>query len=283
MINVEEVAVPAFTVSVEACGTFRYSGINAANTALTGITEEMRVGLAPHDCIDRDVADRLTANYRRCTETKSVLQYEDQLELPAGRFWWQTTLMPIVDQAGQVVQLFGICVDITERRVAENELRSAAFKDPLTGICNRRRFEWDLENAVARAKDTGRPFTLVLADVDRFKTINDTHGHGAGDAVLRAIAGRLAGAIRETDRLARIGGDEFAAIISAGSEGAISVAMDRMHRKLADPIEFGALRLPVGVSLGATLWTEGMSTTDITAMADAAMYSRKAERAQRSQ
>ncbi|KAB0679306.1 GGDEF domain-containing protein [Aureimonas leprariae] len=279
LIDIDLLGVPAFTVAVGEDGSFRYDGLNAANTAVSGLTKAMVVGRTPHDYVPAAVADRLVANYRRCVEARLMQEYEEELDLPGGHKWWRTTLSPVVGCEGRIVQILGLVIDITEKKQAEIELRSAAFKDPLTGICNRRRFERDLENAVAKARDTGRPFTVVLADVDRFKPINDTHGHGVGDAVLKAIAWRLAAGIRDTDRLARIGGDEFAAILSAGSEGAIAVALDRLRGKLAGPLRIGALDLIVGVSLGSALWAPAMSTDDVMAAADAAMYRQKDLRA----
>ncbi len=177
------------------------------------------------------------------------------------------------------MQLLGLAADIDQRKRAERELQSAVFTDVVTGISNRRRFDIDLAAAMAKSVDDGVPFALVLADLDRFKSINDTFGHGAGDEILRQTALRLRAGVRERDKIARVGGDEFAAILSAATDGAIAVALDRIARQFADPVDFGRSAIPVGVSLGAALWRPEMTADELREAADAAMYNAKRDRA----
>ncbi len=192
-----------------------------------------------------------------------------------GTSWWRTILSPVVDETGKIVQLLGLAADINDRKRAETELQTAVFVDAVTGIANRRRFELDLAAAMAQSVDRGVPFTLILADLDRFKAINDTYGHGVGDDVLRHTAKRLRSGLREKDRIARVGGDEFAAILSSATDGAVAVALDRIRRQFVEPVDLGQVCIPIGVSLGAALWEPGMTGDDLRSAADAAMYGAK--------
>jgi len=279
-INVTQLGAPAFFVSLGDDGEFRFDGVNDVICRLTGLGPEKVIGRKVRECLSPVVARQVETQYRHCIETRAGYEYEQHLVLPGGAKWWRTTLSPVIDPStGEVRGVFGLTIDVTDRKLAELELRSAAFKDPLTGICNRRRFERDLANAVAAAAETGRRFAVLLADVDRFKPINDEHGHGAGDAVLKQIAERLARGIHDNDRLARIGGDEFAAILSAPTDEAVDVSMARLKESLAGPILLFGRSFDVGISLGTALWKAGMTSADVLAQADRAMYEAKRQRA----
>jgi diguanylate cyclase (GGDEF)-like protein/PAS domain S-box-containing protein len=276
VVDVGLLAAPAFSLSIEVDGTMRYAGVNDSLCQLTGLDARDLVGRTPSESLSPEIASHVETQYRHCLKLGSIYEYEEHLDLPGGAKWWRTALSPILDPAsGHAIGLFGMASDITDRKRDELELRSAAFKDPLTGICNRRRFDRDLDLAVSGALEAGRVFALVLADVDRFKPINDTYGHAAGDAVLQELAGRLAKGIRSTDRLARIGGDEFAAILWVDSEEATGEAVQRLRGELDPPIRLPGQTLHVGMSLGAVLWRPGMTTAGMLASADHAMYREK--------
>ncbi len=104
--------------------------------------------------------------------------------------------------------------DITERKNSEQQIVFMAHHDALTGLANRVTMTQKIEEAAARQRRRGDPFTVLLLDLDRFKYVNDTLGHAAGDTLLREVATRLKALLRETDVLARLGGDEFAIIQS---------------------------------------------------------------------
>lgn len=278
-IEVGLLAAPAFSLALGADGRLRFDGVNDLICQLTGLMADTVVGRTAHECLPPHVASQVETQYRYCIATRSGYEYEQHLELPGGAKWWRTTLSPVIDaRTGDVQGVFGLTLDVTDRKLAELELRSAAFKDALTGICNRRRFERDLANAIAAASETGRAFAVVLADVDRFKPINDQHGHATGDAVLRFIAERLAKGIHDNDRLARIGGDEFAAILSAPTGEAAELAVERLRASSSAPMQWQDQRLDVGVSFGVALWRAGMTAADLLAEADRAMYDAKKRR-----
>jgi len=158
------------------------------------------------------------------------------------------------------------------------EVGRLARRDPLTGLSNRRAFEETLGRAFAHARGTGLALAVVAVDVDHFKAVNDRLGHAAGDLVLAAVAGRLAGALRDGDLVARIGGEEFAALLpGAGLAEAIEVAERLRLRVAGAPVVVrGGDALAVTVSLGcAALGPEDEEPVGLLARADARLYAAK--------
>jgi diguanylate cyclase (GGDEF)-like protein len=167
--------------------------------------------------------------------------------------------------------------DITDRKRAERALAHQALHDHLTGLPNRSLLLDRLSQAVARLSRTDTRLGVLFFDLDHFKVINDSLGHEAGDRVLQAVAGRVAGVLRPTDTLARLGGDEFVVVCEAleGPNEAGAVA-DRIARALASPIDEGDEELIVGASVGVVV--TGDDAADPSALirdADAAMYRAK--------
>jgi len=157
-------------------------------------------------------------------------------------------------------------------------LRRMATRDQLTGLLNRREFDRVLAEEAERSRRFGHPFALVLVDIDHFKAINDSHGHPVGDAVLREVARRLGDQVRNVDRVARFGGEEFALILME-SDGA--AAFNSARRACAaierEPIIVReTLPLTVTVSAGAASMPRDAGTTDeLVAAADKALYAAK--------
>jgi diguanylate cyclase (GGDEF)-like protein len=169
----------------------------------------------------------------------------------------------------------------TARRIAaEQHVRTLAFKDPLTGLANRRQFDDALKAATAAPPRQGAVHALILLDLNGFKQINDVYGHGIGDQVLTIVAQRLLGAMRDGDLAARLGGDEFAilALHLVGPEAATSVAL-RVIEALKEPIAAGSVKHQVGAGIGISL-IPGDAITPEQALrkADLALYRAKEER-----
>lgn len=162
-------------------------------------------------------------------------------------------------------------------RRQEEELTHRSLHDPLTDLPNRTLFSDRLGQACARARRSGDPFAVVMIDLDRFKEINDSFGHAAGDAVLIAIGRRLREHLREVDTIARLGGDEFAVLLQNvdGEESALAVAA-KLTELIAQPIVHGGRMLHVGASLGIALCPLlGFAPDELLAAADEAMYAAK--------
>src|ERR1700716_318518 len=162
-------------------------------------------------------------------------------------------------------------------RVAELETR--AESDPLTGVMNRRGFERELKRAGAYVRRYGGNAALVYLDLDGFKPVNDRHGHAAGDAVLKAVAATLVGSVRASDTVARIGGDEFAALLwNLSTPAAQAKALALEQAIAAATVPWGGGRLSVEASAGVAELSADQDPTQIVARADAAMYGRKRAR-----
>ncbi|WP_242356470.1 MULTISPECIES: GGDEF domain-containing protein [unclassified Anaeromyxobacter] len=162
---------------------------------------------------------------------------------------------------------------------AARELEALAAlgrRDPLTGLANRRAFEEALAGAVARAARGEAPLALVALDVDHFKRVNDAHGHAAGDAVLAAVAARAAEALRAGDLLARIGGEEFAALLPGATLAAAAEVAERIRGRIsAAPIDAGSAAIAVTVSAGLAALSRGEDGATLLARADERLYAAK--------
>lgn len=158
-------------------------------------------------------------------------------------------------------------------------LRDLATRDQLTGLLNRREFERILREEKDRSLRFGQPCAIILADLDHFKSVNDRHGHPAGDEVLRQVARRLEGGIRSVDRVTRIGGEEFA-IVMPQADGTVAAETANRLCKLirAEPVPAGGdLLLPLTLSLGVAVFPADASKgEEIVTAADKALYAAKA-------
>ena len=151
-----------------------------------------------------------------------------------------------------------------------------ARTDPLTGLANRRVLEDEFARRLALWREQKTPLVLVIADIDHFKNINEEHGFSAGDAALKHLASVMTGTLRQTDLVARYGGDEFAMLLAAEGEHATSLAIGRLVRALGDaPPLFDGAPLPLTVSFGATSPESGVSPAEVFRRADAALKSAK--------
>jgi diguanylate cyclase (GGDEF)-like protein len=171
-----------------------------------------------------------------------------------------------------------IIEDITERRRAEAEIVHLARHDVLTGLANRAEFNSRLDEASKRVKHNGGGVTVMMVDLDKFKAVNDTLGHLAGDQLLSEVGRRLQSIIRETDVLARLGGDEFAIIQEGGPdqrEGAVSLAL-RIIEEISRPFDLNGHEACVGASIGIAMAPEdGVEPDELLKRADLALYSVK--------
>ena len=195
-----------------------------------------------------------------------------------GDRWLRHHVEPLADRNGAIIGAVGVSIDITELKRTQRQLFDAAHSDRLTTLPNRFSLEQRLEDAVATARADGSRFALLFLDLDRFKAINDTLGHGAGDEVLREVAVRLQKCVRGADFIARPGGDEFVILLS-GISGLTEIEFlaQRVIQSLSAPIRLRERTVYVGVSVGAAVFPDhGRDAEALTAHADAAMYRAKA-------
>jgi len=167
--------------------------------------------------------------------------------------------------------------DVTERRQLERQLTHRAFHDSLTGLANRVLLQDRVEHAVARAQRDGTIVGVLFVDLDDFKVVNDTLGHSSGDQLLVAVAQRLTGVLRPSDTAARIGGDEFAALIEgAMTPSEVEEVADRIVSTLATPFTLDSAQVGGGASVGAATTIEASGAEELLRHADLALYAAKA-------
>ena len=165
--------------------------------------------------------------------------------------------------------------DITERKLLQASLMGMALKDPLTDLPNRRALIQKLPESIARAARLGKPLAVLFLDLDGFKGVNDGYGHEAGDELLRTITQRMLAAVRTTDTVARLAGDEFVVVLEMlnGDHDAMDVA-DKILQTLQKPFALSAATVSISASIGIAMhWPEDHTTPEqLITLADGAMY-----------
>ncbi|MGJ7914962.1 putative bifunctional diguanylate cyclase/phosphodiesterase [Massilia sp. LXY-6] len=181
------------------------------------------------------------------------------------------------EEQHQPQSVFVINTDITQRKATEEKIQHLGLYDMLTGLPNRTLFTDRLQLALARAKRHGRVLALLFMDLNRFKEINDTRGHGVGDQVLVKVAKRFKAALRGEEMLARLAGDEFVVVSETDDRVTGSVIAERLQQALAEPVVTSAGSFSVGVSIGISFYPEdGVTGDELLKCADIAMYRVKA-------
>jgi diguanylate cyclase (GGDEF)-like protein/PAS domain S-box-containing protein len=216
-----------------------------------------------------DDRENAVATYLRGRESGGPFVFEYRLIAHDGRtVWFRDSAIVLTDEQGRPEHIQGVMLDITERKIAEERIAFLAYHDKLTGLPNRTMFDELLGLALARAKRHELGVVVVTVDLDDFKLVNDSLGHEAGDAILMQFAQRLSDATRETDLVARPGGDEFLLLLadldraSSGHGGHESVSVSaesvalRIQEALRTPFIVGETELYVTASLGISAFPD---------------------------
>lgn len=206
--------------------------------------------------------------------------FQEDLVLKGRRRFLETVYVPHHDARGQTAGVYVLVTDLTPQKLAEERLAELAVTDPLTGLPNRRGLDDLLAGALARARRRGAPIALLFLDLDRFKAINDQHGHAAGDEVLREFARRLRSGVRETDVVARLAGDEFVILLEcSGPRGVLEpqCVARKLLARVAQPMPMGAAPpMHIGTSIGIALSDGSDTPQQLLEKADRALYRAKA-------
>lgn len=222
---------------------------------------------------------RVAASLRRSLDARDVTWQEQyRLRTAAGGYAVVSDRARIVrDDAGRATRVIGAIQDVSARVRFEQELERLATHDPVTGLPNRTLLRDRLERAIALAARERGTFALLYMDLDRFKEVNDSLGHHAGDELLRMIAARIGGSLRASDTVARIGGDEFAFVITgADARAAARVVSEQLLASLAEPFTLEEQRVHVDASIGLVVFPDdGADAETLLRHADVAMYSAK--------
>jgi len=256
-----------------------FERVNGSLCEMTGYTPEQFRAMAPFLVVHRDDRRRIRGEFAKLGVETDVLAFEHRIMHADGHpVWIQSRVTLIRDERGRPVHALAQVLDLTERRAYEERLKQLADHDSLTGLLNRRGFGSTLDAHLARCRRYGATGALLALDLDGFKLVNDTLGHGAGDELLMSCARALRSRLRETDTVARLGGDEFAVLLSDQSiEEAeiVAGALVETIRRCSSQIR-RSYPGRVSVSIGVAAFTDPVCTADeILTAADRAMYEAK--------
>ncbi|MBP0000404.1 MAG: EAL domain-containing protein [Cyanobacteria bacterium SID2] len=259
-------------------GLLRY--VSPSAERLLGYASEAYVGQAPIQFVSEDDTNTVKRVFRRVLRRKGRCEYLVEFGVrhsDGRRLVFEATMTNLLDEPaieGIVVN----CHDITERKQAELQLRYDALHDALTGLPNRTLFMERLAQSIAQKKrHPDYNFAVLYLDLDRFKAVNDSLGHIAGDRLLVEVAKRLKSQIRYDDTVARLSGDEFAILLQDVTlEASAHQLADRLQRSLQDPLELNYQEVFVTASIGIVMASDLYHTpSDVLRDADTAMYRAK--------
>jgi len=254
--------------------------MNAAGRKLTGAPESGDVGKSTIDIHPQWASERVEGEGRRAAERdglwhgESALLGADGTEIPVSQ-----VITAHKGPNGTIRFFSTIARDIRDRKAYEERLQYFANYDPLTGLPNRSLLGDRALQGIAHAKRAGRPTALLVMNLDRFKLVNESYSHGAGDTLLRMVADRLRGAVREGDTVARLGADAFAVLATdLARPDDVSAVARKIREAMHAPFWLEARDLHVTVSIGASIYPRDGEDFDILLRnADAAMHRVKAE------
>jgi diguanylate cyclase (GGDEF)-like protein/PAS domain S-box-containing protein len=258
----------------------RFTFISERLEAIAGVAPHQIVGLTREEFLGDQIEDGdAWRRHRRDLEAhRAFTGFEYPWRRPDGKLRVLCVSgKPLFDGEGRFRGYRGVGSDVTAARRMVNRIAHRAAHDPLTGLLNRREFERRLEHAIASARRHGSRHVVCYLDLDRFKTVNDTAGHAAGDALLKEVRGLLAGKFRERDTLARLGGDEFGLLLE---NCAVDEALEKCEGIISAFRDFrlrwNGHTFRVGVSIGlAPVGPDAEDASDVLRRADVACYAAK--------
>jgi diguanylate cyclase (GGDEF)-like protein/PAS domain S-box-containing protein len=258
---------------------FRFVSVNPAFTRMTGYSHDEVIGIESSilDCDqhDDDFHAALRATVIRTGRWGGEIW---QRRKDGDEFLCWLELSEVTDGGGARTHFVGVLTDITERKRAEQELRYLANYDSLTGLPNRTLLGERLAHALIRARRHGTRVALLFIDLDRFKHVNDSLGHAAGDRLLKAAALRITGNVRDEDTVARLGGDEFTVIVEdLGESAEAEIVARKLIEAFQTPLDIdGRTEVVISPSIGISVYPDhGQVPTDLLKYADTAMYRAK--------
>jgi diguanylate cyclase (GGDEF)-like protein/PAS domain S-box-containing protein len=271
---IESVPMP---ILVKSAQELRFIFVNRATEILFDLSRDEIIGKNIEEIFPTQPAEAITALDIEAMQSRLPMLTERHLirRSETKEYIVDSRRIPILGDDGEPLYLLGVIEDVTDRTRSAEQIAYMAHHDALTGLANRAALAQKIDEATGRLQRLGDPFAVLLLDLDRFKQVNDTLGHPAGDALLREVAVRLKPLVQETGILARLGGDEFAIVHTDGEdarEAALALA-DRIIDVLGEPFDIESTEIIVGVSIGIALAPEHATDShELLKMADLALY-----------
>ncbi|WDL98883.1 diguanylate cyclase domain-containing protein [Alicyclobacillus sp. ALC3] len=257
-------------------GVVQYA--SPSHESILGFTPDVYQGNPVFHMIHPDDISHVQGTFMEMTQTKESNMVEFRHKHRDGHWvWMETKGRPVFDEEGNVLHYQTVTRDITERKLFEEKRGHMAYHDTLTGLPNRRLFKERLEQSIKEAVRHGQKMEVMYMDMDKFKQINDAFGQDAGDEFLQQFAERVQGCLRESDTLARFGGDEFTALLPHIEEehDALGVA-NRILASLQTPWQIGEHVFEMTSSIGIAFFpADGTTRHELLKHADQALYEAK--------
>ena len=260
--------------------------VNQAMTDFVGLRADQMVGKNDYELYSKEEAEEFVAGDEAVFQTRQKLEYDEVITTPGGEARTIRTIKNIFVTKNNVELLVGTLIDLTELRNAQNRLEDAnehlsviATTDALTGLSNRSQFESAVEAQIIKSRENKTPFSLIFMDLNGFKVINDTAGHLVGDEILRVCGRRLKNCFRKNTCVARVGGDEFLALLQDTNESDAVEVIDRLFDSFSDPIRIDKSSWQIGYSVGVAVFPkDGTGVSELIRNADFAMYEAKKQK-----
>lgn len=253
--------------------------VNHAFCQLFGYSEETLLTMKLEQLIDpadiavlRENLDRLIKN-----EIRNIKAEFNCVRKNNEKVWVSLIISNLIDKNGGLLNLIVQAHDITMQKKAEERLRHMAYHDPLTGLANRNQLEQFVNQILAQSRRHQQSFALIFIDLDRFKVINDTIGHEAGDLLLQIVADRIRGNTRNTDLVARLGGDEFVVVITdVYKTESVAIIAQKILESVMQAVAIKGQELYITTSIGISIYPfDGQNMQTLIKNADLALYRAK--------
>ncbi|MCY7386998.1 MAG: diguanylate cyclase [Burkholderiales bacterium] len=252
----------------------RFTFANAFIGRVLGVATESMIGKTMLEVRGEKIYGEIQHHVAAALRGEAA-SFEGTANVGERLYYFQSNYIPDRDAGGNVQGFYALTFDITDLKLAEAKLDRLARIDSLTGVANRRHFEEQLAAAIARSHRQNTALALLWLDIDHFKSINDNHGHPAGDAVIRIFAERLRACVREDDMVARLGGDEFVVLIENAAPEAVENVAQKLLGIMQQPISTGDKKLHVAASIGVAYSAHAESSEQLMHLADHALYAAK--------
>ncbi|WP_068829429.1 sensor domain-containing diguanylate cyclase [Pseudomonas sp. BMS12] len=255
--------------------------VNRALCSLLGYSAEAMLGQSYERLLSPGDVERARQDFAQALANGEQIHFTAPLRRGDGSLGhYETRFSLIRDGQGHFAGFRGILRDVSEQVAYQNQLLDMAYRDSLTGLGNRKAFTEQLRSTLDKAQREHGALALIYLDLDRFKEVNDRYGHDVGDALLQSIAERLRGAVRQPDRVYRLGGDEFTLVLPGSGSAAAEKLAARLLSELQGAAQIGELHIDfVTPSIGIALYPDhAQNPQALIKAADSAMYEAKRER-----